>query len=139
MFLRELGSSMNGSLFRISTNSERQHQQQRYENWVALNASAKQAAASLPLQKPPVLEINDIRPPEDVTDEDDLINDVTLDLSHATIEAEAVEFEEAVAMERLPHADMGGMVDSGGGGMNGAGTVREQRFLISLILSRLTR
>lgn len=115
------------------TVSERQHQQQRYENWVALNALATQAAASLPLKKPPTLEINDIHPPEDIADEDEMINDVTLDLSHATIEAEAVEFEEAVAMERLPHAEMGGF-DGVGGGMNGADAVREQRLLPPLIL-----
>lgn len=47
-----------------------------------------------------------------------MINDVTLDLSHATIEAEALEFEDAVAMERLPHAEMGG-IDGAGGGMGG--------------------
>lgn len=120
------------------TNSEREHQQQRYESWVALNTSAKQAAASLPLTKTPVLEIDDIHPPEDVADEDEMINDVTLDLSHATIEAEAVEFEEAVAMERLPHADVSGIDGVGGGGMNGAGTVREQRLFSSLAGAKLT-
>jgi hypothetical protein len=46
-----------------------------------------------------------IHPPEDVADEDELINDVTLDLSAATIEAEAVEFDEAAAQERVPHAE----------------------------------
>jgi hypothetical protein len=86
------------------------------------------------LKKIPVLDINDINPPAE-WDEDDMINDVTFDLSHATIEAEAVEFEEAVAMERLPHADLGGVggVSGGGSGINGTGNVREQCFHSSLI------
>lgn len=123
--------------------SERQHQQTRYENWVTLNSNAKQAASTLSLKKPPVLEIDGIHPPEDVTEEDEMINDVTLDLSHATIEAEALEFEDAAAMERVPHADVGGIdgVSSGGGlgagsvAMNGNGPVSEHKTDFLLVVS----
>ncbi|KAF8311578.1 B56-domain-containing protein [Clavulina sp. PMI_390] len=118
--------------FKQNVLAERNHQQQRYDNWVELHQHAKKAVIELRLTKPPVLSIDDIHPPEPAAEDDELINDVTLDLSHATIEAEALEFEEAVAMERLPHADVGGIdgvegtgVGGGGGtlGMNGNGNM----------------
>jgi len=58
------------------------------------------AGGSLP---PGVLDIDTILPPDE--HEEDDMGDVTFDLSAATIEAEAVEFEEAAAQERIPHAD----------------------------------
>lgn len=81
-----------------------------------------------------MLEIDGIHPPEDVAEEDELINDVTLDLSHATIEAEALEFEDAAAMERVPHADIGGLDGVGNAGsvaMNGNGPVSEHKMILS--------
>lgn len=84
-----------------------------------MHANAKKAMTTLKLTAPPVLDIDGIHPPEDVAEEDEMINDVTLDLSHATIEAEALEFDDAAAMERLPHAEMGGVVHGEGGGQVG--------------------
>lgn len=84
-----------------------------------------------------------------------MINDVTLDLSHATIEAEALEFDEAAAMERLPHAELGGIDGvggpgggAGGGGaglgnpiggmgMNGNGAVSEHISILSFVARTL--
>lgn len=56
-----------------------------------------------------------------------MINHVTMDLSAATIEAEAVEFDEAAAQERVPHAESvpvdgvgAGNGIIGSGGVNGS-------------------
>ena len=83
--------------------SERQRQQTRYDSWQKMRAEAvKNAGGKLPLGVP---DIDHILPPDEIDDDSALINDVALDLSAATIEAEAVEFDEAAAQERLPHAD----------------------------------
>jgi hypothetical protein len=80
------------------------------------DTAVKNAGGTLP---PGVPDIDTILPPDELEDESDLINDVTLDLSAATIEAEAVEFDEAAAQERVPHADPS--FDAGNGNGNGAG------------------
>ncbi|KAF9520576.1 hypothetical protein BS47DRAFT_644077 [Hydnum rufescens UP504] len=97
--------------------TERQRQQARYDSWCILRDTAvKNAGGTLP---PGVPDIDTILPPDELEDESDLINDVTLDLSAATIEAEAVEFDEAAAQERVPHADPS--FDAGNGNGNGVG------------------
>ncbi|KAF8343950.1 phosphatase 2A regulatory B subunit-domain-containing protein [Cantharellus anzutake] len=89
--------------FKQNLMAERQRQQTRYESWQKMRAEAVQNAGG---QLPPgVPDIDNILPPDETDDDTALINDVALDLSAATIEAEAVEFDEAAAQERLPHAD----------------------------------
>ena len=89
------------------------------------DAAVKNAGGALP---PGVPDIDTILPPDELEDDSDLINDVTLDLSAATIEAEAVEFDEAVAQERLPHADPS--FDAGNANGNGIGLGDEIRVCI---------
>lgn len=77
---------------------------------------------SLKLRTQPTLDIDGIHPPEALlSEEEEMMNDVTIDLSHATIEAEALEFDEAATMERVPHAEA-----------NGTGGVREHCFSFRL-------